>query len=165
MKIVIQTQFMENYAWNEDGSIGTGADAYWKYKGGDTYIVDATVEQAQESTFWSNLEAHIEYSNDMSQEYILGMEVIDECDFKLEDHIQEWETPIYLTVQGNGFVATKTTQNDVDGYMRFRSEIKTMLETWTVLPENERDNYTSQFVMEDNSVIPYKQLESYLKAA
>jgi hypothetical protein len=163
MKIVIQTQFMENYAWNEDGSIGTGTDAYWKYKGGDTYIVDATVEQAQASTFWSNLEAHIEYSNDMAQEYILGMEVIDECDFKLEDHIQEWEAPIYLTAQDDGFVATKTTENGEFGYMR--SEIKTKIETWTVLPENDRDNYTSQFVMEDNSVIPYKQLESYLKAA
>ncbi len=163
MKIVIQTQFMENYAWNEDGSLGTGADAYWKYKGGDTYIVDATVEQAQASTFWSNLEAHIEYSNDMAQEYILGMEVIDECDFKLEDHIQEWEAPIYLTAQDDGFVATKTTENGEFGYMR--SEIKTKIETWTVLPENDRDNYTSQFVMEDNSVIPYKQLESYLKAA
>lgn len=163
MKIVIQTQFMENYAWNEDGSLGTGADAYWKYKGGDTYIVDATVEQAQASTFWSNLEAHIEYSNDMAQEYILGMEVIDECDFKLEDHIQEWEAPIYLTAQDDGFVATKTTENGEFGYMR--SEIKTKIESWTVLPENDRDNYTSQFVMEDNSVIPYKQLESYLKAA
>jgi hypothetical protein len=163
MKIVIQTQFMENYAWNEDGSLGTGTDAYWKYKGGDTYIVDATVEQAQASTFWSNLEAHIEYSNDMAQEYILGMEVIDECDFKLEDHIQEWEAPIYLTAQDDGFVATKTTENGEFGYMR--SEIKTKIETWTVLPENDRDNYTSQFVMEDNSVIPYKQLESYLKAA
>ena len=163
MKIVIQTQFMENYAWNEDGSLGTGADAYWKYKGGDTYIVDATVEQAQASTFWSNLEAHIEYSNDMAQEYILGMEVIDECDFKLEDHIQEWEAPIYLTAQDDGFVATKTTENGEFGYMR--SEIKTKIETWTVLPENDRDNYTSQFLMEDNSVIPYKQLESYLKAA
>jgi hypothetical protein len=154
---------MENYAWNEDGSLGTGTDAYWKYKGGDTYIVDATVEQAQASTFWSNLEAHIEYSNDMAQEYILGMEVIDECDFKLEDHIQEWEAPIYLTAQDDGFVATKTTENGEFGYMR--SEIKTKIETWTVLPENDRDNYTSQFVMEDNSVIPYKQLESYLKAA
>ncbi len=163
MKIVIQTQFMENYAWNEDGSLGTGTDAYWKYKGGDTYIVDATVEQAQASTFWSNLEAHIEYSNDMAQEYILGMEVIDECDFKLEDHIQEWEAPIYLTAQDDGFVATKTTENGEFGYMR--SEIKTKIETWTVLPENDRDNYTSQFLMEDNSVIPYKQLESYLKAA
>ena len=163
MKIVIQTQFMENYAWNEDGSLGTGTDAYWKYKGGDTYIVDATVEQAQASTFWSNLEAHIEYSNDMAQEYILGMEVIDECDFKLEDHIQEWEAPIYLTAQDDGFVATKTTENGEFGYMR--SEIKTKIETWTVLPENDRDNYTSQLVMEDNSVIPYKQLESYLKAA
>ena len=39
-KLVIQTQHKENYAWGEDGSLGTGADAYWKFKGGDTYVVD-----------------------------------------------------------------------------------------------------------------------------
>jgi hypothetical protein len=163
MKIVVQTQFMENYAWNEDGSIGTGADAYWKPKGGNTYIVDATVDQAQTPAFWENLEAHINYSNDMTQEYILAMEVIDECDFKLEDHMEKWETPIILAVQGDGFVATKTTENGEFGYMK--PEIKTKIESWTVLLENEMADYTSQFVMEDNTVIPYEQLGSYLKAA
>ena len=26
--------------WNEDGSLGTNNDAYWKFKGGDTYVVE-----------------------------------------------------------------------------------------------------------------------------
>ena len=38
-KLLISTQVYENYAWNEDGSIGTGSDAYWKAKGGDEYVV------------------------------------------------------------------------------------------------------------------------------
>jgi hypothetical protein len=37
--LVIRTQVYENYAWNEDGSIGTGPDAYWKAKGGSEYKV------------------------------------------------------------------------------------------------------------------------------
>ena len=37
--LVIRTQVYENYAWNEDGSIGTGPDAYWKPKGGSEYKI------------------------------------------------------------------------------------------------------------------------------
>ena len=39
MMLVIRTQVYENYAWNEDGSIGTGVDAYWKAKGGSEYKI------------------------------------------------------------------------------------------------------------------------------
>ncbi len=39
MKLLITTQVYENYAWREDGTIGTGDDAYWKAKGGDEYVV------------------------------------------------------------------------------------------------------------------------------
>ena len=38
-KLLITTQVFENYAWREDGSLGTGADAYWKPKGGSDYVV------------------------------------------------------------------------------------------------------------------------------
>jgi hypothetical protein len=39
MKLVITTQVYENYAWQEDGTIGTGDAAYWKAKGGDEYVI------------------------------------------------------------------------------------------------------------------------------
>ena len=39
MMLVIRTQVYENYAWNEDGSIGVGPDAYWKAKGGSEYKI------------------------------------------------------------------------------------------------------------------------------
>ena len=39
MMLVIETQCYENYAWKEDGSIGTGAQAYWKAKGGSSYKI------------------------------------------------------------------------------------------------------------------------------
>ena len=38
-KLLITTQVFENYAWNEDGSLGTGDNAYWKPKGGNDYVV------------------------------------------------------------------------------------------------------------------------------
>jgi hypothetical protein len=39
MILVIATQHYENYAWREDGTLGTGKDAYWKAKGGDNIKV------------------------------------------------------------------------------------------------------------------------------
>jgi hypothetical protein len=40
MKIIISTQCYENYAWNEDGTLGVGENAYWKAKGGSDYIIE-----------------------------------------------------------------------------------------------------------------------------
>lgn len=166
MKIVIQTQYKENYAWNEDGTLGTGADAYWKYKGGDTYIVeDVTPDQAQLSTFWDKLEALVTYSNDASAEYILDMEVVDEANFKLEDHIEPWENPTFIRVRpsGNLAFARKVTQNGEYGYMR--SEIAEKVETWTALPRQEREDYFCQFKMEDGSLLSSEQLNEFLTEA
>lgn len=40
MKFVVHTQFLENYgAHAESGRFADGM-AYWKFKGGDTYVVD-----------------------------------------------------------------------------------------------------------------------------
>ena len=166
MKIVIQTQYKENYAWNEDGTLGTGADAYWKFKGGDTYIVEnVTADQAQLSTFWDKLETLVTYTNDASMEYILDMKVIDDADFKLEDHIEPWETVTYLTMRpsGNLAFAKKVTQNGEYGYMR--SEISEKIETWTALPRQEREDYFCQFKMEDGSLLSSEQLKEFLTEA
>ena len=39
MMLVIQTQVFENYAWDENGNLGTGDKAYWKAKGGCSYKI------------------------------------------------------------------------------------------------------------------------------
>ena len=39
MKLLISTQVYENYAWQADGSLGVGADAHWKAKGGNEYVI------------------------------------------------------------------------------------------------------------------------------
>jgi len=164
MKIVIQTQYCENYAaHNEDFVPGVSED-YWKFKGGDTYIVeDVTAEQAQSSSFWDELEALVTYYNDASKEYVLDMTVIDDADFKLEDHIQEWETPTYIIQAEYGFIAQKRTMNGEFGYMR--PEIKSKFETWTMLPRQERKFYSSSFTMDNDLILSSTELETYLKEA
>jgi hypothetical protein len=54
-KLMIFTQVYENYAWDENGVLHTGPDAYWKPKSGNEYVVrefdlnnpQATVDQVR----------------------------------------------------------------------------------------------------------------------
>jgi hypothetical protein len=90
MKLVISTQFKENYGahdWN-----GTGeCPQYWKFKGGSEYIIDGIeqhiklddmfgkkCEMVVDSISWK-----IEHSSDYAEEYILGW-TIEEDDYMSE---------------------------------------------------------------------------------
>ena len=72
MMLVIETQCYENYAWNEDGSIGTGPDAYWKAKGGSSYKILGVPTGVDLDEVVSMVRSDIEYSNDYSQQTIIG---------------------------------------------------------------------------------------------
>jgi hypothetical protein len=44
---IVMTQTLENYgAHSEDGKFSSG-NAYWKFKGGDTYLVEETMTVAE----------------------------------------------------------------------------------------------------------------------
>jgi hypothetical protein len=77
MKVVIYTQVYENYAWNEDGSIGTGKDAYWKAKGGDEYVVHNIWDEEEATTAVMVLREQIEKANDYYTETIVDWELVD----------------------------------------------------------------------------------------
>lgn len=72
MMLVIETQCYENYAWNEDGSIGTGPDAYWKAKGGRFYKILGVPSDVDLDEVVSLVRDNIEYSNDYTQQTIIG---------------------------------------------------------------------------------------------
>jgi hypothetical protein len=77
MKVVIYTQVYENYAWNEDGSIGKGENAYWKAKGGDEYVVTGIWDQEEATTAVMALRDQIEKSNDYYRETIVDWDLVD----------------------------------------------------------------------------------------
>ena len=94
MKLVIQTQFRENYGahdWDGQGE----CPQYWKCKGGDTYIIDVNLAEAQDKSFYEAVHKCIEHSSDYSEEYILSETLIDDIDFVESDHCESWESPIY----------------------------------------------------------------------
>jgi hypothetical protein len=83
-KLLITTQVYENYAWNEDGSIGTGDNAYWKPKGGSDYVIrNIDVNRAQELANKATLE--LEQASDYFTETVIGWEVVE------DDYLTEFE--------------------------------------------------------------------------
>ena len=84
MKAIFTTQVFENYAWREDGSIGTGADAYFKPKGGDEYVVK-NVDKSQMLRILKEVKAQVEVSNDYFKETVVDFMLVE------DDYLTEYE--------------------------------------------------------------------------
>ena len=85
MKVVIYTQVYENYAWNEDGTIGTGVDAYWKAKGGDEYVIGEITNQEEATAAVMAVRGEIEKADDYFTETIIDWELVD------NDYLTQYE--------------------------------------------------------------------------
>ena len=83
-KLLIVTQVYENYAWRDDGSIGTGADAYWKAKGGSEYVVKNITLNNLDAMVKSVFE-QVEQANDYFTETVIGWEIVE------DDYLTEFE--------------------------------------------------------------------------
>ena len=152
-KLVIQTQYKENYGWSE------GTD-HWKFKGGTTYVLpncgDADVDEVL-----SVITPYIAYHNDASAEYILSAEVVPFNKKVVED----WETTTEFTLLGDEPAFMKVTDNREDGWMR--REILEKIETWTGCLESDsgRKDYNVEFLMEDGDFChSNKELSEWLEA-
>ncbi len=84
-KLLIQTQVMENYAWREDGSLGVGADAYWKFKGGSDYVVKNVDECDMIDVIVDRARSQIEQDNEAFREYIVSWRIV------ADDYLTEFE--------------------------------------------------------------------------
>ena len=73
MKIVFQTQIRENYGahdWDGEGA----CPQYWKYKGGNTYVVNCDLTQAMDKAFWERASNAVTEDGDYFEEYVLSSE-------------------------------------------------------------------------------------------
>ena len=126
-KLVIQTQHRENYAaHNEDYTHGVD-QPYWKFKGGNTYVVrDLSVAHINKiaQNGIPTLTALIESKNEAFEEYILGWEIVDDS----APECEEWESPIEFQWRGDRWSCLRFTTNDEFGYMR--KEILAKSEQW-----------------------------------
>lgn len=85
MKLLITTQVYENYAWDENGNLGTGENAYWKAKGGSDYVVKNFKDFNRVTEVVMSLRDKIEQDNDMFREHIIDFEVV------ADDYLTEFE--------------------------------------------------------------------------
>lgn len=143
MKLVIATQYMENYGahdWDGKGA----CPQYWKAKGGSTYVVEnLTPAQCREAidSGCPTLRGLIEYSNDGSREYVIDVNVADNTD-KVGD---EWETVTKLSYEGGKWVAREVTENDEYGYLNKKIARKST--RWTMLKEGQRSDYEVSYTL------------------
>ena len=69
MKILITTQYRENY--------GTESDPYWKFKGGsDYFILGVDPLKVAPGLLVEQVRGEIEYSGPMTEEYILDWQLV-----------------------------------------------------------------------------------------
>jgi hypothetical protein len=147
MQVVINTQYRENYG--EPGS------PHWKFKGGDVYVIPNTAVLTREER--EELRNLIEYSNEMSEMYISSTHVLGDDEVVCD----EWEAPIVLDRSlregtWTAFVVHKNDGQFIDGI-----EYKT--ETWTLLPEGKRQDYTAIYTVTGGQVLNEDGLIEMLK--
>ena len=71
MKILITTQYRENY--------GTAEEPYWKFKGGDEYfILDVDPLKTAPGLLVEQVRDRIEYSGEYTEEYILDWQLVED---------------------------------------------------------------------------------------
>ena len=154
MKIVITTQIRENY--------GDATNPYWKFKGGDTYVVPnlsvAQTLQVKERGI-PTLKALIETRNEGFEEYVVDWSILDDdatvCD--------PWETPFNLYWEQGRWVARRTVENGEYGYMR--SDVASKTEQYDMLMGGARENYVATYTMRNGDVVDSKDVETYLNKA
>lgn len=156
-KLVIQTQYRENYAYPDWDGKGECPQA-WKFKGGSTYVVNSFKDFNKVTEVMDQLNELIAFGNEGFEEYILYWEIVPQSKKVCED----WETVTQLWLNPVGkWEALKVTDNREDGWMR--REILEKTESWTMGPENERLNYKAEYLMEDgDEVIGDKGIRGWL---
>ena len=146
MKILINTQYRENYAaHNEDWVPGVSED-YWKFKGGSTYVVPNFKDYDNITEVMKNLDSLITYGNPASEEYIIDWNIADDS----EEEGESWETVTQIFIGEDKVTALRVTDNREDGYMR--SEILEKTEAWTMCSDSERADYSASFLMSDGDI-------------
>jgi hypothetical protein len=150
MKLVIGTQHCENYgahAWNGEGE----CPQRWKFKGGDTYVVDniTPAQQAKiEAEGIPTLSKLIENSSEAWREYVLSYSVV--ADDAPEG--EKWETPFRLSYEDGKWVARRETRYDNE-YNFSRKGLKAKNEQYDILPEGGRANYSCMYTLDDGRVL------------
>ncbi len=164
MKLVIQTQYRENYAypeWDGKGEVPQG----WKFKGGSTYVVPNFSDYNKVSEVMKELDSLITFGNDACEEYILDWSIQEDNAKVCED----WETVTKIFIDDpkpgvvNPHVTALKVSNNRGEYGWMRKEILEHVEAWTMLPESERSDYKGTYLMNDGDIVTHSELKEWFE--
>jgi len=89
MRILIETQYKENYGAHDWNGIGE-CPQYWKYKGGEEIIVEVDnfyfndeMAQKKAEMIVDSMRDKIEYKTNFSEQYIIGVSFVED-DYQTE---------------------------------------------------------------------------------
>jgi len=126
MKAVIQTQQKENYGahdWDGKGE----CPEYWKFKGGNVFILDLQLEDAIEGIdLFHKFERAVNFADEYYEEYVLSHKFIKDEAFVESDHMEHWESAIYVDVVDGAFKCERNSLN-------YQSEV-CAVRRWTLDP-------------------------------
>ena len=144
MKLVIHTQFRENYGahtWDGKGE----CPQYWKFKGGDTFVM-AIEDPNNRPNNIHEIEDLISYKDDGSEEYVV--------DWSFEDDdatvCEEWETPWNIYKEEDGYYASRFVK--AEDY--WKPGFKGKAQSYLMQPCGQRAFWAEEFIPLD-----VKQLE------
>ncbi len=84
MKLVIETQYMENYGAHDWDGVGE-CPQYWKMKGGDSYMVENCPVDVDVQEVIAMLGQEVEWSEVGSRSYVVATH------FEADDYLSEFE--------------------------------------------------------------------------
>jgi len=147
MKLVIDTQIAENYAAHN----GCTGEYRWKFKGGNTYVVD-NITPAQKARIEAEgiptLTALIEIDGYGLRENIISARVV--ADDASEG--EPWETSFRLSYTAGKWVATRTIDNQGEYGGSMRRTISTKMESYVMGPAGEVLEYEVSYVLTNGRV-------------
>ena len=107
-KLVIQTQYMENYDVDE-----VTEEGYWKFKGGHDYIID-NVDVNNVQSVAAEITPLIEYDNSMSREYVLEWTV------ESDDWVPQYEKSQKEWYDGHMYYEPRLFKNEDGHWIKIR---------------------------------------------
>ena len=134
MKLVISTQFKENYGAHDWDGTGE-CPQYWKFKGGDTFVMSGPTTEEDVK----NITRFVEYADDGSQEYVISTEVMEDDAVVCE----EWETPwnVYKELDGS-YYASRFVKADEYWQPGFKGKAQSYL----MQPCGQQAHFQNEFI-------------------
>ena len=163
LKLVIHTQYKENYAAHDEDYVHGVSEPYWKFKGGSVYVIEDIdfINTEYLQGLVDEVSPIFVYSNPASECYVIDWELVDHD----ENPWDEWDTPYKLIKGGKpmseiAWTMSKFTDNTTDGWLR--NEIANQRQTWFYTADGKVKSYHSVYEMTDGQrCVGQKGLEEY----